>query len=70
MKRHSDRREFLKLTAAGAATLTMSGASPLMAQEKRTARCCIIDGGIARLRPVSRPTGLHDERQGYDPGAP
>src|SRR6202165_1656435 len=37
MKTYSDRRDFLKLTAAGAATLTLTGAlMPVAAQENRT----------------------------------
>ena len=52
MKRHSDRRDFLKLTAAGAATLTMSGIAPVIAEESRTLTVAW-DTDIDTLDPAS-----------------
>src|SRR6516162_4772001 len=52
MNGHSDRRDFLKLTAAGAATLAISGPPPVAAQEKRTLTVAW-DTDIDTLDPAS-----------------
>src|SRR5260370_6319846 len=53
MKTYSDRRDFLKLTAAGAATLTLTGVPiPAVAQEKRTLTVAW-DTDIDTLDPAS-----------------
>jgi len=52
MNGHSDRRDFLKLTAAGAATLAISGLPPVAGQEKRTLTVAW-DTDIDTLDPAS-----------------